>query len=156
MENRKYNGFTLIELLVVMAIIGILIALAIVGFNAARSAQRDTSRKDIVAQLNAMLQTYQSQSGSYPSVSNFSSFISSTTNNCSTQGNSNNDGITVNGTCVGLDGLSYNSIVSCGSTRPVSFNANDLNLCYDTTGGSNGYQMGVFLEGSTASYYVAN
>lgn len=61
------RGFTLIELLIVMAIIGILVALALVSYGAAQKQARDTQRKSDLAQLRNGLENYAAAMGSvYP------------------------------------------------------------------------------------------
>jgi general secretion pathway protein G len=71
-QNSKFRiqdfGFTLIELLVVISIIGILSALILVNFNAARSRARDARRKGELDQIKkALLMYYNDQAPSlYP------------------------------------------------------------------------------------------
>jgi len=61
------KGFTLIEILVVMAIIGVLAALSLTGFGAARKNARDTTRKSDLGQYKLALEAYASNNnGLYP------------------------------------------------------------------------------------------
>ncbi len=61
------KGFTLIELLVVISIIGILAALTLTGFSAARKNARDTQRKSDLGQYRVALEAYSSTNGGkYP------------------------------------------------------------------------------------------
>jgi len=59
-------GFTLIELLVVISIIGILAALIMVNFNAARERARDTQRKSDLDQIKKALRMYYNDNNQYP------------------------------------------------------------------------------------------
>jgi general secretion pathway protein G len=59
-------GFTLIELLVVISIIGILAALIMVNFNAARERARDAQRKSDLDQVKKALRMYYNDNNSYP------------------------------------------------------------------------------------------
>jgi len=60
------KGFTLIELLVVISIIGVLAALVIANFNAARERARDVQRKSDLAQLKRALRMYYNDYNGYP------------------------------------------------------------------------------------------
>ncbi|MCL4392584.1 type II secretion system GspH family protein [Patescibacteria group bacterium] len=63
----KNKGFTLVELLIVMAIIGILIAIAIVGLGAAQADARNSARETAVKGIAGLLETYYGANGqSYP------------------------------------------------------------------------------------------
>jgi len=70
-QNPKFKiqnlGFTLIELLVVISIIGILAALIMVNFNAARERARDAQRKSDLDQVKKALRMYYNDNNSYPS-----------------------------------------------------------------------------------------
>lgn len=159
MKKTNNKGFTLIELLVVLAIIGILIALAIVGLRGAQASQRDTARKDIVSQVNAQLQSYQSNNGAYPTTAQFyanGGFINSASTCKATE-------IEVNSTCMGLDGLNFNagSITTfngaaCTVAKPATFISSYLYICYAVLpAASSGYQLGTYIESSSNIYLVA-
>jgi len=60
------SGFTLIELLVVISIIGMLTALVVVNFNAARERARDVQRKSDLNQIKSALRMYYNDYGAYP------------------------------------------------------------------------------------------
>jgi len=64
MKDKK--GFTLIELLVVIAVIGLLTALSVVNFNAARERARDVQRKSDLNNIKKGLRMYYNDYGEYP------------------------------------------------------------------------------------------
>ncbi len=64
---RKSEGFTLIELLVVIAIVGILAGFLMANFIGVRERARDGQRKSDLRQIQAALELYRSDHGSYPS-----------------------------------------------------------------------------------------
>lgn len=55
---KKNKGFTLIEILIVITIIGLLLALALVGLGGAQQRARDTTRKSDLAQYRAAIQNF--------------------------------------------------------------------------------------------------
>ena len=59
-------GFTLIELLVVISVIGLLAALIMVNFNAARERARDVQRKSDLDQVKKALRMYYNDNNLYP------------------------------------------------------------------------------------------
>jgi type II secretion system protein G len=69
-QNSKLKtqnfGFTLIELLVVISIIGLLAALIMVNFNAARERTRDVQRKSDLDQIKKALRMYYNDNNLYP------------------------------------------------------------------------------------------
>ncbi len=62
----KNCGFTLIELLVVISVIGLLAALIMVNFNAARERARDVQRKSDLDQIKKALRMYYNDNNLYP------------------------------------------------------------------------------------------
>ena len=62
----RNRGFTLIELLVVISVIGILAALIMVNFNAARERARDVERKSDLDQVKKALRLYYNDTNTYP------------------------------------------------------------------------------------------
>lgn len=63
------TGYTLIEIIVVMSIIGILLAVGFVSYQASLSQSRDTTRKADLARVQSALELYKSNNlnNSYPS-----------------------------------------------------------------------------------------
>ena len=64
--KKKNLGFTLIELLVVISVIGLLAALIMVNFNAARERARDVQRKSDLDQVKKALRMYYNDMSLYP------------------------------------------------------------------------------------------
>jgi len=81
--KERRQGFTLIELMVVIAIIGILSAIILANFSAAKSKSRDGQRISDVAQIQLALAGYFNQCNDYPnpdtSAGNGTSYIDSST-----------------------------------------------------------------------------
>ena len=67
LKHTLFNtkGFTLIELLVVIAIIGILATLLMSNFIGIRQRARDGKRKSDISQMQAALEQYRADHGSY-------------------------------------------------------------------------------------------
>jgi len=63
---RKSEGFTLVELMVVVLIIGILVAIAIPVFNAAKANAQKKSCYANQRTIEGVVQTYQADSGTMP------------------------------------------------------------------------------------------
>lgn len=63
---KNSAGFTLIELLIVIVIIGILAALLMANFIGVRQRARDGQRKSDLRQIQAALEMYRADQGSYP------------------------------------------------------------------------------------------
>jgi len=75
---KKYNnGFTLIELLIAITIIGILATLSITNFIGIKQRARDGKRKSDVSQIQAALEQYRADQGSYPADASLSACGSS-------------------------------------------------------------------------------
>lgn len=67
----KKRGFTLIELLIVISIIGVLASLLMANFIGVRQRARDAQRKADLRQLQASLELYRADIGSYPATESF-------------------------------------------------------------------------------------
>ncbi len=63
---KSHKGFTVLELLVVIGIIGLLVALALVGLNRAREKSRDDSRISNIRVVQMALQEYHTACREYP------------------------------------------------------------------------------------------
>lgn len=65
-SRQRRAGFTLIELLIVIVIIGILATFLTANFVGVRQRARDAQRKSDIRQLQAALELYRADNGSYP------------------------------------------------------------------------------------------
>ena len=67
-DHRKYNanGFTLVELLVAVVLVGILTAVAIVGFGGVMKSGNNASCKAMLESSKAAAATYYANQGAYP------------------------------------------------------------------------------------------
>jgi general secretion pathway protein G len=63
---NKKKGFTLIELLIVMTIIAVLAGMALVSYNGARRAARDSKRKADLEQIRGALEMCYADENQYP------------------------------------------------------------------------------------------
>ena len=81
--NKK--GFTLIELMVVMAIIGVLAVMLVPQLSGAQERARDSGRIAAIQNITAVLETYFSDEGQYPSAPSNTTDITATGNNCFSQ-----------------------------------------------------------------------
>jgi len=79
MKNKK--AFTLIELLVVIAIIGLLATLSVLALNNARAKSRDAKRVADIKQMQTALELYFNDKQSYPTSSEITTSIFSTSTN---------------------------------------------------------------------------
>src|SRR3989338_1818510 len=73
---RKSEGFTLIELLIVVAIIGVLATVFISNFIGVRERARDSQRKQDLRQIQAALELYRYDLGTYPDTVNCGNSLS--------------------------------------------------------------------------------
>jgi len=60
------SAFTLLEIVIVVAIIGILAAVAVMALNSARIKARDSKRINDIVKIQAALELYDGDTGSYP------------------------------------------------------------------------------------------
>ena len=143
--SNSQNAFTLIELLVVVAIIGILSAVIMANFVGFRERGRDVLRKSDLKQIQAALEFYRSDNGSYPTGTYPSS--------CGTTGDS-----------IGNGSTTYMKIVPCD---PSSTTSSKIKYSYSSDGTT--YTLYACLEnpqdsqkdstphsGCTTSYTVTN
>ena len=156
--NKK--GFTIIELVVVMAVIAILFVIAVSGLLAVQSSQRDTEREHFGALVNQALDDYQNKYNTIPDDNNFvgtaSSYFINTASICK------KDQISIDGSCVSLDGLTFGKVFYTCANPLVghSLNQNSVYLCWNINRvggkapGVNGYQLGVYLENASL-YWIA-
>jgi general secretion pathway protein G len=70
-QKLEAKGFTLIELLIVISIIGVLASLLMVNFIGVRQRARDAQRKTDIRQIQAALEMYRADVGTYPDSNTF-------------------------------------------------------------------------------------
>ncbi|MCE5340378.1 MAG: type II secretion system GspH family protein [Planctomycetaceae bacterium] len=66
METKRKSGFTIVELLTVMAIIAILMGLLLPAMQAVRKLAKDVSQKAQFKTIEAALEAYAGENGTYP------------------------------------------------------------------------------------------
>ena len=132
----KKRGFTLIEMIVVIGIIGVLIALGMLGsISRVRKNAIDTKRKSNIENIRGAITMYYSSKASWPAVSNgWDNFVNDLTD----------DGFLTNNILSEEDGDATNgpeySVCGCGaadnpSCNPICQEANNkvrLRLCIRT------------------------
>jgi prepilin-type N-terminal cleavage/methylation domain-containing protein len=127
-----YRGFTLIELLVVIAIIGLLASIVLASLSTARIKGQDAARISDVKSLEAALELYYSNNNGYPT----------------SAGSSNGD-------------VPLNDTTLVGELVPKYIPSMPATLIADgdryyalgaTSGVSQGYDMRVYLAGTTTSW----
>lgn len=65
--NRRKSGFTIIEVVLVLAIAGLIFAIVFIGLPALQAQQRDTQRRQNVAEIIAAMEVYKKNNGGlYP------------------------------------------------------------------------------------------
>jgi len=69
MRKTRLRGFTLVELLVVVALMGIMMSIALVAYQATRVSARDARRKGDLEIVRSALEMYRSDCGRYPDTS---------------------------------------------------------------------------------------
>jgi len=104
---RLKKGFTLIELLVVISIIGMLTALIVVNFNAARERARDVQRKSDLNQIKRALRMYYNDYDGYPNTGS-----GNTIAGCGAAGDADCTWDGATGWTAGSDGMVYMKILS--------------------------------------------
>lgn len=133
-DSRFKKGFTLIELLIVIAIIGILATLLMSNFIGIRQRARDGKRKSDISQMQAALEQYRSDNGSYPlSIPSCNSaFVSP---GCGSGGSN----------CV-----VYEKVIPCDPLQQSNQQGyNNGNYYYTTPDGGSSYQLGACLENAS-------
>lgn len=70
--NRQ-EGFSNIELLIIAVIVVILAGLVVITFSGVRQKSRDTNRKDAITTIQEQVESFQAQTGNYPSFSQLNS-----------------------------------------------------------------------------------
>lgn len=140
------KGFTLIELLVVISIIGVLIAISVVGLQGARKSSRDAVRKADLEEIRSGLEMYKADCGGYPTGINFSESIELSGSDSELE------------TC-----KDSNVYISSSPTDPVpgryySYSSNGLTytICASLEQGSSGSVENCGNCGETCNYMVTN
>jgi prepilin-type N-terminal cleavage/methylation domain-containing protein len=170
----KDKGFTLVELLIVMAIIGILIAIAIVGLGAAQADARNSARETAVKGIAGLLETYYGANGqSYPSqisVPNSGLVTFTSTSGTQYSTSSNLCKATIDPVNSGFNGSTCSSVITFsnaadgGTGHSSNSNTQYFYVPYQNgnaqtgsiSGSVTGYLVGACLENGTIFAYTSN
>ena len=68
--RKRQSGFTMVELLIVIVVIGILATLVISTYGGIQQKGRNTTRQKDISALQAQLEAYFAQQGTYPTLAN--------------------------------------------------------------------------------------
>jgi general secretion pathway protein G len=137
MKNQK--GFTLIELLVVIAIIGIMSAVVLASFSAAKSRSRDVKRISDLSNIQLALAGYFNRCSDYPHTTPLSL----------SDGNPSTGSVT-DASCP--SGITLGTYISSIPTDPTNTGSSTYTYQVDSTNGYDDYFLHATLENpNTAS-----
>ncbi len=75
-KRQTLKGFTIIEVVLVLAIAGLIFLMVFIALPALQRGQRDTQRRDDVAQISSQMTSYQTNNGgNLPASTAFGSFL---------------------------------------------------------------------------------
>lgn len=69
----RQEGFSNLELMIIAVIVVILAGLVVVTFSGVRQKSRDTNRKDAITTIQEQVESFQAQTGNYPSFAQLNS-----------------------------------------------------------------------------------
>ena len=75
-RGQNKQGFTIVELLIVIVVIAILAAITIVAYNGIQARAKNGNTQSTIAQLKKLVETYNAQTGTYPSTGSLNSVYS--------------------------------------------------------------------------------
>lgn len=129
--TKKQGGFTLIEVVLVLAIGALIILMALLAFNGAQRARRDTARTNAAGQMISALEQYAANNNSsYPasvSAANFASNIKDPKTNTGPVGAADATRTTL---------LVYLPDKSCVGTAPTGTNPGGYAISYTQESGT--------------------
>ena len=64
--KKSTSGFTIIELMTVIIVLGILVAVVVVGYNGVQGRSRDAIRRSDISNITKALEQYYDDNGTYP------------------------------------------------------------------------------------------
>src|SRR3990167_9593443 len=85
-KNYYLTGFTLIELLVVLTVIGLLVTAATVSYTSTIKRNRDTRRRQDLALMRDIIESYRANFGFYPSSVNATTSVRLALGDCQMSG----------------------------------------------------------------------